>query len=132
MSRPSEPSLSPADPRPDAAAIFDRQAFLERLDIREDELGDLIKTYVRCMDECLDRLDAAIREKNHPAVRNCLHTVKGASGNLNMTEMQKLGIVFEATVDLNTWPVLAGHAARLRQALDRVRAFCPPEAGGPA
>ena len=126
------PSSAATQPAQDPATIFDKQAFQDRLDIREDELGELVETFLCCTDDCLERLDAAICAKYRREVCNCLHTIKGSSGNMNMLELQKLGAAFEATAMQDTWTTLAEHTHHLRQALDRVRALCPPKDSGPS
>jgi signal transduction histidine kinase/CheY-like chemotaxis protein/HPt (histidine-containing phosphotransfer) domain-containing protein len=121
----SEAGTTPAaQSTPARGTIFDRQTFMERLDLREDELKELLETYLCCEEDSLEQLDTAIREKNREKVLACLHTIKGSSGNMNMSEMQDLSAAFEATAAHDTWTTIAEHANQLRQALDRVRKLC--------
>ncbi len=113
-----------AQPPPARGTIFDRQTFMDRLDLREDELKELLETYICCEDDSLEQLDTAIREKNREKVLACLHTIKGSSANMNMSEMKNLSAAFETGAAHDSWTTIAAHANHLRQALDRVRKLC--------
>ena len=74
----------------------------ENIDLEEDEFMELVKLFVETTAADLNKLQAAIGEKNLKEVIEVAHSIKGASGNLGLQEMYELAKGIEMNARKNS------------------------------
>ena len=127
--------VKPIDPR-DLAAVLDRYqiavtapvkpevfnvaALRERTGVDDDFLKQLLATYLTDADERLEQLAAAMVVNDLEQIRQIAHALKGASGSLQMSEMQHCCAELETAAKEGKLLDPQGQLQKIREALARV------------
>lgn len=95
---------------------MDRSRLCELLQITPAQLEMLLEVYVRKMRESLEKLQAAVAQRDLPAVAQIAHSVKGSSSNFRFEKVTQLAARIETDARAGT----PADYARLADALTEV------------
>lgn len=105
---------------PDSAALD----FSRLREVYEDDTAGMLELYDLMLKNGashLDKLDAALRERDLEGVRKAAHSIKGSSGNVGAGALSRIAAETEDAARDAQWERLTGAAAGLRPAFERVR-----------
>ena len=93
-------------------------------DIYEDDTAGMLELYDLMLKNSashLEKLDAALRERDLEGVRKAAHSIKGSSGNAGANALFRLAAQTEDAARDAQWERVTDAAAGLRPAFERVR-----------
>lgn len=92
-------------------------------DVYEDDTAGMLELYDLMLKNGamhLDKLDAAIRERDCEGVRKAAHSLKGSSGNVGAMPLSRLAAQVEDAARDEQWDKITELSGGLRPAFERV------------
>lgn len=93
------------------------------LGLEEDEYRELVELFVTTGSADFEKIQGAIAVSDTDQVMRSAHTIKGAAGNLGLTDVSDVAKIIEDSVTNNQLSDLETAVAKLKTQFDEIDAF---------
>lgn len=100
---------------------MDLRAMAERLGLEEDEFLEIVEVFIITADDDIKKLETANITKDHLAVSEAAHSLKGASGNLGFMELSDISALLETNARKKDIEDLSAQLPRLVEKLNEIK-----------
>jgi HPt (histidine-containing phosphotransfer) domain-containing protein len=102
---------------------IDETVLNELAELMAEDFLPLLKTYLATGDQSIIDLYQAVNDKDKEQVRQCAHSLKGASGNIGAEALNELCQQVEDLAQQNKLDLLPPYIEQLDQKYQRVRKY---------
>jgi HPt (histidine-containing phosphotransfer) domain-containing protein len=95
----------------------------ENLGLEEDEFRELVELFIETGTADFKKIETAMAERDADQVMRSAHTIKGAAGNLGLTEISDLSKLIEENASNNALDGLDQTVSTLRAQFESITAF---------
>jgi HPt (histidine-containing phosphotransfer) domain-containing protein len=97
--------------------------FADNLGLEEDEYRELVELFIETGAADFEKIESGLANRDADQVMRSAHTIKGAAGNLGLTQISDLAKLIEQHADSNTLDGLDQAVSTLRCQFESITAF---------